>query len=119
MCSYGTVFSRLYVCLPRLTYWVVFAFMSLLESTASWTLYWIPFYWVLKTAALYWLWQVMGATWVYEHAAKPAMMLVSKQIAKVNAPPPKRDGKPRSASQAGKGDAAATTSSDTKYVLRT
>ena len=93
--------------------------MSLLESTASWTLYWIPFYWVLKTAALYWLWQVMGATWVYEHAAKPAMMLVSKQIAKVNAPPPKRDGKPRSASQAGKGDAAATTSSDTKYVLKT
>ncbi|CAH2355264.1 protein Yop1p [[Candida] railenensis] len=38
-----------------LTYWVVFAFLNVIEFWSSAILYWIPFYWLFKTIGLLFL----------------------------------------------------------------
>ena len=40
--------------LQWLTYWVVFAFLTVFESAVS-AVYWFPFYYTFKTLAIVWL----------------------------------------------------------------
>ncbi|GMH87048.1 hypothetical protein TL16_g10733, partial [Triparma laevis f. inornata] len=50
-----------------LTYWVVFAIFSILESACGFIVSWIPFYFFIKLAFLVWLYHpnTMGAVVVY------------------------------------------------------
>lgn len=56
-----------------LTYWVVFAFLSVIEFWSKAILYWIPFYWFIKTLFLVYLAlpQTNGANLVYNTLIKP------------------------------------------------
>ncbi|KAH3674470.1 hypothetical protein WICMUC_003308 [Wickerhamomyces mucosus] len=56
-----------------LTYWVVFAFLNIVEFWSKALLYWIPFYWFLKTIFLLYLAlpQFQGATRIYQSFLKP------------------------------------------------
>jgi receptor expression-enhancing protein 5/6 len=56
-----------------LTYWVVFAFLNVIEFWSKAILYWIPFYWFLKTVFLLYLSlpQFGGAQIVYKAVIKP------------------------------------------------
>lgn len=51
-----------------LTYWVVFAKFSILESVAGFLVEWIPFYYVIKILFFTWLFhpKFMGAAMVYK-----------------------------------------------------
>ncbi len=57
----------------RLTYWVCFAFFTLLEVFVEYILYFIPFYFAAKLAFIVWLQlpQTRGAEFVYEHIIMP------------------------------------------------
>ncbi|SCV01578.1 LANO_0F12464g1_1 [Lachancea nothofagi CBS 11611] len=56
-----------------LTYWVVFAFLNVIEFWSKAILYWIPFYWFLKTLLLVYLAlpQTNGAKYVYNTILDP------------------------------------------------
>ncbi len=51
-----------------LTYWVVFGLFNMIDQFAGFILHFIPFYYVLKLAALILLFhpKTQGATWVYD-----------------------------------------------------
>lgn len=59
-----------------LTYWVVFALFSIVESAMSFLVSWIPFYYVIKMGFFLWLThpKFMGAGLVYKQAIKPFVM---------------------------------------------
>ncbi|KAI5854786.1 TB2/DP1, HVA22 family-domain-containing protein [Tricharina praecox] len=61
-----------------LTYWIVFAFLSLIESAVSVT-YWLPFYYAFKFVLVLWLGlpQFSGAQVVFTSFLKP---LLAKQF---------------------------------------
>ena len=52
-----------------LTYWVVFGAFNMIDQFAGFILHFIPFYYVLKLAALIFLFhpKTCGATWVYNN----------------------------------------------------
>lgn len=56
-----------------LTYWVVFAFLNVIEFWSKAILYWIPFYWFFKTIFLLYLAfpQFGGAQFVFNSFIKP------------------------------------------------
>lgn len=56
-----------------LTYWVVFAFLNVLEFWSKAILYWIPLYWFIKTCVLLYLAipQTGGAVMVYNTLLRP------------------------------------------------
>jgi receptor expression-enhancing protein 5/6 len=56
-----------------LTYWVVFAFLNVIEFWSKAILYWVPFYWFMKTIFLLYLAlpQFGGAQVVYSTVVKP------------------------------------------------
>lgn len=56
-----------------LTYWVVYAVFTILEFWSSLILYWIPFWWLLKTVFFLWLGlpQTNGARVVYAKVIRP------------------------------------------------
>ncbi|ODV71899.1 Yop1p CYBJADRAFT_174555 [Cyberlindnera jadinii NRRL Y-1542] len=56
-----------------LTYWVVFAFLNVIEFWSKALLYWIPFYWFIKTLFLLYLAlpQFGGAQVIYNSVLKP------------------------------------------------
>ena len=59
-----------------LTYWVVFSFVSIIESIAGFVTEFIPFYFPIKVAFFVWLYhpKFMGAGMVYSQAIKPFVM---------------------------------------------
>lgn len=65
-----------------LTYWIVFAFLSVLESAFSVT-YWLPFYYVFKFALILWLGlpQFSGASVLFRSFLQP---LLAKQFNSAN-----------------------------------
>ncbi|KAK9470111.1 TB2/DP1, HVA22 family-domain-containing protein [Dipodascopsis tothii] len=69
-----------------LTYWVVFAFFSVIEFWSRAILYWIPFYWFFKVIFVLYLGlpQFHGAKVVYKSVVKPVS---AKIFAKVGAQP--------------------------------
>ncbi|ODV94853.1 hypothetical protein PACTADRAFT_34607 [Pachysolen tannophilus NRRL Y-2460] len=56
-----------------LTYWVVFAFLNVIEFWSKALLYWVPLYWFVKTILLLWLAlpQFGGANIIYGSFIKP------------------------------------------------
>ncbi|KAK6457333.1 TB2/DP1, HVA22 family-domain-containing protein [Scheffersomyces xylosifermentans] len=56
-----------------LTYWVVFAFLNVIEFWSKAILYWIPFYYLFKTIFLLYIGipSFGGATLVYDSVIKP------------------------------------------------
>ncbi|GEQ69111.1 hypothetical protein JCM33374_g2782 [Metschnikowia sp. JCM 33374] len=71
-----------------LTYWVVFAFLNVLEFWSRTILYWVPFYFLFKTVFLLYIGipSLGGATIVYENVIKPfsrAYITKNKTITKV------------------------------------
>lgn len=59
-----------------LTYWVVFAFFSIVEGCAEFITLWIPFYFIIKCAFFVWLYhpKFLGAGLVYTQVIKPIVM---------------------------------------------
>jgi len=59
-----------------LTYWVVFGFVSILETCCSFLIDWIPLYFFLKISFFIWLWhpKTLGAGAVYTQALRPLML---------------------------------------------
>mmetsp|Transcript_25811 Transcript_25811/g.48599 ORF Transcript_25811/g.48599 Transcript_25811/m.48599 type:complete len:161 (-) Transcript_25811:173-655(-) len=59
-----------------LTYWVVFALFSILESAASFLVSYIPFYFFIKLSFLVWLYHpnTMGAGVVYVQVIRPNVL---------------------------------------------
>ena len=55
-----------------LTYWVVFAMFSIVESVMNFLVSWIPFYFVIKCAFFLWMYhpKFMGASLVYKQIVK-------------------------------------------------
>ena len=55
-----------------LTYWVVFALFSIVESVMSFLVTWIPFYYLIKVCFFAWLYhpKFMGAGLVYKQVVK-------------------------------------------------
>ena len=68
-----------------LTYWVVFSFVSIIESVAGFVTEFIPFYFPLKVAFFVWLYhpKFMGAGMVYSQAIKPFVMPYLNQMSSV------------------------------------
>lgn len=56
-----------------LCYWIIFAYLNLIEFYSSTILYWIPFYWFIRTFFLLWLSlpQFHGAQILFNHIIKP------------------------------------------------
>ncbi|KAK9480356.1 TB2/DP1, HVA22 family-domain-containing protein [Lipomyces japonicus] len=69
-----------------LTYWVVFAFFSVVEFWSRAILYWIPFYWFFKVIFVLYLGlpQFQGAKVVFNTVVKP----LSAKLAKAAGVPP-------------------------------
>jgi len=65
-----------------LTYWIVFAFFSLVESFTDFFLFWIPFYYLFKMLMLIWLYlpQTRGADVVFKRVIDPLLTKYEKQI---------------------------------------
>ncbi|EPQ30168.1 uncharacterized protein PFL1_02284 [Pseudozyma flocculosa PF-1] len=57
-----------------LTYWVVFGFFTFLESFSTVILYYVPWWYTIKTLAIVWLMlpQTQGAKMVYSKVLRPA-----------------------------------------------
>ena len=55
-----------------LTYWIVFALFNVFETFVDWILYWIPFFYALKLAALVYLMlpQTRGAEFIYKNVIR-------------------------------------------------
>ncbi|KAK9463241.1 TB2/DP1, HVA22 family-domain-containing protein [Lipomyces oligophaga] len=64
-----------------LTYWVVFAFFSVLEFWSRAILYWIPFYWFFKVIFVLYLGlpQFQGAKVIYGSVVKPLSAKIIKK----------------------------------------
>ena len=64
-----------------LTYWVVFALFSILESVAGFLVEWIPFYFAIKILFFAWLFhpKFMGAAVVYKNV-KPIIQNYTKGV---------------------------------------
>lgn len=76
-----------------LTYWVVFATLTIIENFVDFVLYWIPFYYPVKVTFLLWcmLPQYKGAEWTYTHVIKPVFLKHESTIdAALNATDPKK-----------------------------
>lgn len=54
-----------------LTYWVVFAFINVIEFWSNTILYYVPFYYLIKTGFLIYLSSFGGSTLVYNSVIKP------------------------------------------------
>lgn len=56
-----------------LTYWVVFAFLNVVEFWSKAILYWVPFYWLFKTVFLLYIAvpSTGGAQMVFDSLVKP------------------------------------------------
>lgn len=72
-----------------LIYWVVFAALSIVEFWSRAILYWVPFYWLIKTGFLLYLLlpQFGGANFVYHTLIKPvsdAYLFKTKPVTKAN-----------------------------------
>lgn len=67
-----------------LTYWVVFAFLNVIEFWSSAILYWVPFYFLFKLVFLLYIGtpSTGGATLVYEHLVGPASDMILGAVAK-------------------------------------
>ncbi|KAK9236856.1 TB2/DP1, HVA22 family-domain-containing protein [Lipomyces kononenkoae] len=72
-----------------LTYWVVFAFFSVIEFWSRAILYWIPFYWFFKVIFVLYLGlpQFNGAKVVYKVAVKPISVKLIKQFGPTSVAP--------------------------------
>jgi receptor expression-enhancing protein 5/6 len=57
-----------------LTYWSIYGMLTVVEYWSNTILYWVPFYFLLKTAFLLWLVlpQTEGAVLVYQKVVRPA-----------------------------------------------
>jgi len=67
-----------------LTYWIVYGFLTLVESFTDFFLFWIPFYYFVKIAFLVWCFlpQFKGATWLYSNVIGPLLSRYEKAIDK-------------------------------------
>ncbi|KAI9290989.1 receptor accessory protein 5 [Neoconidiobolus thromboides FSU 785] len=65
-----------------LTYWIVVAFFSLIEYFTDFLLYWVPFYYLMKTAFLIYLFlpYFRGAEHVYQSTLRPFILEYSKKL---------------------------------------
>ncbi|KAK9383330.1 TB2/DP1, HVA22 family-domain-containing protein [Kockiozyma suomiensis] len=65
-----------------LTYWVVFAFFSVIEFWSRAILYWVPFYWFFKTIFVLYLGlpQFHGAQVVYKAIVKPVSAKLVRSV---------------------------------------
>ncbi|KAL6055351.1 Receptor expression-enhancing protein 5 [Balamuthia mandrillaris] len=65
-----------------LTYWVVFAFFSVIEYFSDRLVYWLPFYYPLKLIFLVWclLPQTMGAELVYRYVIRRFLLANEERI---------------------------------------
>jgi len=59
-----------------LTYWVVFAFFSIIENCVYFLISWIPMYFVLKISFFLWLYHpnFLGAGLVYQQLLRPLIL---------------------------------------------
>ena len=75
-----------------LTYWVVFSFMSIIESIFGYLTEFIPFYFVIKVAFFIWLYhpKFTGAGLVYTQAIKPFVMPHLNALQKKSVAPAKK-----------------------------
>ncbi|ETS61837.1 hypothetical protein PaG_03941 [Moesziomyces aphidis] len=73
-----------------LTYWVVFGMFTFLETFSSIVLYYVPWYYTIKTLAIVWLMlpQTQGAKMVYSKVIRPAFLTTQKTVHKANASTP-------------------------------
>lgn len=71
-----------------LTYWVVFAFFSIIENCMWFIVSWIPMYFVLKISFFLWLYhpKFLGAGLVYQQVLRPIVLPYVKGAA----PPSKK-----------------------------
>lgn len=67
-----------------LTYWVVFAFLNVVEFWSAAILYWVPFYFLFKLIFLLYIGtpSTGGAKLVYEHVVSPASDVILGAVAK-------------------------------------
>ncbi|KAJ3306429.1 ER membrane protein DP1/Yop1 [Kappamyces sp. JEL0829] len=65
-----------------LTYWVVFAFLNLIEFFTDILLFWLPFYYFFKAVLICWLVlpQTMGAMTIYKRFLRPFLLEKEKDI---------------------------------------
>ncbi|KAN0060774.1 ER membrane protein DP1/Yop1 [Thecaphora frezii] len=73
-----------------LTYWVVFGFFTFLESFSSVILYYVPWWYTIKTLAIIWLMlpQTQGAKTVYTKVLRPAFQTSRHTVNQAAAAPP-------------------------------
>lgn len=73
-----------------LTYWVVFGMFTFLETFSSIVLYYVPWYYTIKTLAIVWLMlpQTQGAKMVYSKVIRPAFLTTQKTVHQANASTP-------------------------------
>jgi len=67
-----------------LTYWVVFASFSIVESAAGWIVGWVPFYFFIKLSFLVWLYHptFLGAQLIYREVLRPLILPYMKTTQK-------------------------------------
>ncbi|KAI9189723.1 ER membrane protein DP1/Yop1 [Blastocladiella emersonii ATCC 22665] len=65
-----------------LTYWVVYAFFSIIEYFADILIYWLPMYYTIKAAFLLWLYlpYFRGADRVYSGTIRPFLLANESKI---------------------------------------
>ncbi|BFZ57342.1 ER membrane protein DP1/Yop1 [Savitreella phatthalungensis] len=63
-----------------LTYWVVYGLLTIVEYWSNTILYWMPFYFLIKTVFLLWLVlpQFEGAVLVYQKVIRPVTLKYTK-----------------------------------------
>ncbi|CDR87318.1 related to YOP1-Ypt-interacting protein [Sporisorium scitamineum] len=73
-----------------LTYWVVFGMFTFLETFSSIVLYYLPWYYTIKTLVIVWLMlpQTQGAKIVYSKVIRPAFLTTQKKVHQANASTP-------------------------------
>ena len=73
-----------------LTYWVVFGMFTFLETFSSIVLYYVPWYYTIKTLAIVWLMlpQTQGAKLVYSKVIRPAFLQTQRTVHQANASTP-------------------------------
>ncbi|CAG8473739.1 11818_t:CDS:2 [Paraglomus brasilianum] len=65
-----------------LTYWAVYGFVALVEFFSNLILYWVPFYYLIKTLFFLWLFlpQFKGAQTLYTRFLRPALLQYSGDV---------------------------------------
>jgi receptor expression-enhancing protein 5/6 len=65
-----------------LTYWVVYAFFSVLETVSDFLFKYIPFYFLFKVVFLVWCFlpQTRGAKWIFDYGIEPILSKYEKHI---------------------------------------